>query len=128
MIIATDAPLDARQLERLCHRAAFGLSRTGSTLHGGSGDFVIVFSTAYRIPDRSTELIINRPYLANEQLTVGRLGLAVIEAIEEAIYNSLLMAETVVGRDGNTRYQLPAERVVEIVHRYRGNNKPTGEN
>ena len=50
---------------------------------------------------------------------IGRLGLAVIESVEEAILNSMLMAETVVGRDGNTRHQLPAERVVEIVRRYR---------
>jgi len=127
IIIATDAPLDARQLGRLCHRAAFGLSRTGSTLHGGSGDFAIAFSTAYRIPDRSTALILNRPYLANEQLIVGRLGLAVIEAVEEAIFNSLLMAETVVGRDGNTRHHLPAERLLEIVQRYRGDNEPAEE-
>ncbi len=119
IIIATDAPLDSRQLGRLCHRAAFGLSRTGSTLHGGSGDFVIAFSTAYRIPDRATATVFNRPYLANEQTVIGRLGLAVIESVEEAILNSMLMAETVVGRDGNTRHQLPAERVVEIVRRYR---------
>ena len=107
IIIATVAPLDSRQLGRLCHRAAFGLSRTGSTLHGGSGDFVIAFSTAYRIPDRAIALVFNRPNLANEQSVIGRLGLAVIESVEEAIIKSMPIAETVVGRDGNTRHHLP---------------------
>jgi D-aminopeptidase len=122
--IATVAPLDSRQLGRLCHRAAFGLSRTGSTLHGGSGDFVIAFSTAYRIPDRAIALVFNRPNLANEQSVIGRFGLAVIESVEEAIINSMLIAETVVGRDGNTRHHLPAERVVETILQYR---RPSGK-
>jgi D-aminopeptidase len=119
MVLATDAPLDARQLGRLCHRAAFGLARTGSTVHGGSGDFVIAFSTAYRILDRPDSLVTEHPALANEQLAIGGLGLAVIESIEEAIYNSLLMARTVIGRDGNTRYGLPAEEVRKIIRRER---------
>lgn len=119
MVIATNAPLDSRQLGRLCHRAPFGLARTGSTCHGGSGDFVIAFSTAYRIPDRPQEIVSERPVLVQEQAIIGQLGLAVIEGVEEAIYNSLFMAETVVGRDGNTRYKLPVERVVEIVRKYR---------
>jgi D-aminopeptidase len=117
MIMATDAPLNSRQLNRLCQRASFGLARTGSTCHGGSGDFVIAFSTAYRILDRGAGLLSNRPALANEQLTIGRLSLAVIEAVEEAIYNSLLMARTVIGRDGNTRHALPVDKVVELVRR-----------
>lgn len=114
IILATDAPLGARQLGRLCRRAAFGLARTGSTCHGGSGDFVIAFSTAYRIPDRPGKgLIGERPYLF-EQPMMSALSLAVIESVEEAIYNSLFMAHTVVGRDGNTRYGLPAETVAAI--------------
>lgn len=117
MVLATDAPLDARQLGRLCHRAAFGLARTGSTVHGGSGDFVIAFSTAYRILDRPDDLVTQRPALAHEQVLIGGLGLAVIETVEEAIYNSLLMARTIVGRDGNTRHALPADEVKTIVGR-----------
>lgn len=120
IIIATNAPLDARQLGRLNHRAAFGLARTGSTLHGGSGDFVISFSTAYRIPERSDSITLNRSYPANEQLLIGRLGLAVIEGVEEAILNSMLMARTVVGRDGNTRHQLPADKVLDVIRHFRG--------
>jgi D-aminopeptidase len=119
MVVATDAPLDARQLGRLCHRAAFGLARTGSTLHGGSGDFIIAFSTAYRILDRSEGLVTNRPALAQEQIVVGGLGLAVIETVEEAIYNSLLMARTIIGRDGNTRHALPADEVQSLVNGFR---------
>jgi D-aminopeptidase len=114
IVLATDAPLDSRQLGRLSQRAAFGLARTGSTCHGSSGDFVITFSTAYRIPDRPAELLVQRPALANEQAIIGQLGLAVIEAVEEAIYNSLLMARTVVGRDGHTRYGLPGDEVAAL--------------
>lgn len=118
IVLATDAPLDSRQLGRLCRRAAFGLARTGSTCHAGSGDFVVAFSTAYFIPERPSGLLVTRPLFANEQGVVGALGLAVIESVEEAIYNSLLMAETVVGRDGNTRFGLPAEDVLTLLGKY----------
>ncbi|HSO28246.1 MAG TPA: P1 family peptidase [Anaerolineales bacterium] len=115
IILATDAPMDKRQLERLAHRAAFGLARTGSTCHGGSGDFVIAFSTAYRILDRpGQEWVGERPFL-HEQPIISALSLAVIDSVEDAVYNSLLMAHTVVGRDGNTRYGLPAAAVQAII-------------
>lgn len=114
IILATDAPLDKRQLERLCHRAAFGLARTGSACHGGSGDFVVAFSTGYHLLDRPEELGGERPFI-HEQPIMSNFSLAVIESVEEAIYNSLLMAHTVVGRDGNTRLGLPADKVKEIV-------------
>jgi D-aminopeptidase len=119
IIIATDAPLESRQLGRLCRRAAFGLARTGSTCHGGSGDFVIAFSTAYQIQDRSDNILTEVPMLASEQQVVGALGLAVIESVEEAIYNSLFMARTVIGRDGNMRHGLPVEEVTELIKRNR---------
>lgn len=117
IVLATDAPLGGRQLGRLCRRAVFGLARTGSTCHGGSGDFVIAFSTAYRLPDRPEQLVTERPYL-DEQPLMSSFSLAVIEAVEEAIYNSLFMAHTVVGRDGNTCYGLPVEEVVAVMRRY----------
>jgi len=119
IVLATDAPLDNRQLGRLCRRAAFGLARTGSTCHGGSGDFVIAFSTAYRIEDQPNDTVIRRDVIDNEQLIIGRLGLAVIESVEESIYNSLLMARTIIGRDGNTRYALPADKVATETQGYR---------
>ncbi len=120
MVIATDAPLDGRQLERLGKRAAFGLARTGSTCHTGSGDVVIAFSTGYRIPDRPESTLISRDTLANEHWVLTVMGQAVIEAIEEAIYNALFMSETMVGRDGNTRHGLPVAEVVDLV----GNARP----
>ena len=117
MVIATDAPLDGRQLERISRRAGFGLARTGSTCHSGSGDVVIAFSTGYRIPDRPSTPILMRDTLANEQAAVTTLGQAVVEAIEEAVLNSLFMSETMVGRDGNTRHGLPVEKVVAWVRK-----------
>ncbi len=114
IILATDAPLDSRQLGRLCHRAAFGLARTGSTCHGGSGDFVIAFSTTNRIPDRPAALLVERPVFY-EQPVMSQFALAVVESVEEAIYNSLLMAETVIGRQGHTRHQLPAAEVERLI-------------
>ncbi|MCA9935707.1 MAG: P1 family peptidase [Ardenticatenaceae bacterium] len=114
IILATDAPLNSRQLGRLCQRAAFGLARTGSTCHGGSGDFVIAFSSTNRIPDRPKRFQGQRPYVY-EQSLMSAFSLAVIEAVEEAIYNSLFMAHTVVGRDGNTRYGLPVAEIVKLV-------------
>ncbi len=115
IVLATDAPLDSRQLQRLAHRASFGLARTGSTCHGGSGDFVIAFSTGLRIPDRPEAIQAMVPALF-EQPVFSRFSLAVVESVEEAIYNSLLQAETVTGRDGHTRYALPADRVVKLLH------------
>lgn len=119
IVLATDAPLGARQLGRLCHRAAFGLARTGSTCHGGSGDFVIAFSTANRIPDRPEQLRVERQVLY-EQPVMSDFALAVIEAVEEAILNSLLMAETMDGRQGRVRYGLPADEVLRVVRAFRG--------
>lgn len=114
MILATDAPLDARGLGRMARRAAFGLARTGSTCHGGSGDFVIAFSTAGRVYDRPAAALLPRGVI-NEQELMSWLSVAVIESIEEAIYNSLLMARTVVGRNGHVRYALPVADVARIV-------------
>ncbi len=118
IVLATDAPLDARQLGRLCRRAALGLARTGSTCHGGSGDFVIAFSTTNRIPDRPESLVAERPVLF-EQSIMSDFALAVVESVEEAILNSLLMAETMIGRLGRVRHGLPAEDVVQLVRAYR---------
>lgn len=115
IVLATDAPFDTRQLSRLCQRATFGLARTGSTCHGGSGDFVIAFSTTNRVPDRPEKLEVKRPYFF-EQPVMSLFSLAVIEAVEEAIYNSMFMAHTVVGRDGNTRFGLPVDEVVGMVN------------
>lgn len=116
IVVATDAPLSPRNLERLARRAVLGLARTGSFLSNGSGDFVIAFSTAYRIPYGS-----DAP-LAVELLPNHRtspLFLAVVESVEEAVYNSLTRATTVRGRDGHTREALPLDRLRELLRRRR---------
>ena len=113
IVLATDAPMNSHQLERLCRRAAFGLARTGSTCHGGSGDFVIAFSTTRRVPDRPKTVVWEETAVYEQPMMSG-FSLAVIESVEEAIYNSLLMAYTVVGRDDHTRYGLPADEVKNL--------------
>jgi D-aminopeptidase len=118
IVVATDAPLDGRQLERLSKRAAFGLGRTGSTCHPSSGDFVIAFSTTLRVEDRPDGILHKPSVLSDEKSLIRQLGLAVVESVEEAICNSLLMAETVVGRDGHTRHALPEEEVVALLRRF----------
>lgn len=116
VVIATDAPLTARQLLRVAKRVTHGLARTGSVGHNGSGDFVIAFSTAQRIPHRSEEVVRTMECLVEGEM--DRLFQATVEATEEAVINSLFRAKTMVGRDGNISHALPLERVAEIMHRY----------
>ncbi|MDZ7269363.1 MAG: P1 family peptidase [candidate division KSB1 bacterium] len=117
MVVATDAPLSPRNLERLARRALFGLARAGSFMANGSGDYVIAFSTAYRIaqqlpPDR----LQPANELANEAMTP--LFLAVVEATEEAVYNSLFKATTVAGRGGHKLEALPIAETLALLQRY----------
>jgi D-aminopeptidase len=100
VIIATDAPLDGRQLTRLAKRAALGLARTGSTARHGSGDFMLAFSTGNTIPHYPKERTFPLTALSDSHL--NPLITATVEATEEAIVNALTMATTVVGRDGHT--------------------------
>jgi D-aminopeptidase len=104
IIVATDAPVDSRQLTRLAKRAAFGLARAGGTAGHGSGDFVIAFA----VPDAKSALLDDRS-------GADKLFVPVIEATEEAIINSLFMAEPTTGRDGHHMDAIPAERVKELV-------------
>jgi D-aminopeptidase len=119
IVLATDAPLGDRQLRRASVRAAAGLARTGSHHMHGSGDFVIAFSTAYRIEDEPASLTTRRTVLADEGRVMAGLFPAIVECVEEAILDSLCCAETMVGRDGNTRYALPVEEVVALVRKSR---------
>lgn len=98
IIVATDAPLDSRQLTRLAKRATLGLARTGATSHHGSGDFVLAFSTGNVIPHYPDALTFTMTHLADTHL--NPLLAATVEATEEAILNALVAATTVVGRDG----------------------------
>ncbi|MCU0339417.1 MAG: P1 family peptidase [Spirosomaceae bacterium] len=121
MVVATDAPLDARNLKRLAKRALLGLGKTGGIMANGSGDYVIAFSTAYRIPHDAKTALSMPTLLPNDD--TSPLFLAVIEATEEAIINSLLMAKTTRGYRGNVVEELPKEKVWEILKKY-GKIKP----
>lgn len=112
IVVATDAPLDARQLMRLAKRATFGLARSGSSGSNGSGDFVIAFSTTTKIPAEG-QSSAESSFLSEESLSP--LFEAAIEATEEAIDNSLLRAATVKGRDGHVIEALPIEKLKEIL-------------
>ena len=105
MVVATDAPLDARTLERLSKRALVGLARTGASMTNGSGDYVIAFSTT-----GATETLV-----PNDRLSP--LFQAVAEATEESIYNSLFRATTVQGHRGTVE-ALPLEETLEILRKY----------
>ncbi len=118
IIIATDAPVDARNLRRLAARAWLGMARTGSAASNGSGDYAIAFSTAPQLrihtsekpPTRHLELLTND--------AMSPLFLAVIEATEEAIYNSMFRATTMSG-NGHRIEALPIDKTVEILRRHR---------
>jgi D-aminopeptidase len=117
IVIATDAPIDARNLKRLAARAWLGTARTGSAASNGSGDYAIAFSTAPQLriltsekrPTRHVELLSND--------AISPLFLAVIEATEEAIYNSMFRATTMSG-NGRTVEALPIDKTVEILKRH----------
>jgi D-aminopeptidase len=116
IVVATDAPLSDRNLERLAKRAMMGLAKTGGIASNGSGDYVVAFSTAegLRIPYTiAPQELLNGEFLPNDDMT--SLFLGVIEATEEAIINSLFAAETMTGRDGNKVEALPKEKVLEWI-------------
>jgi D-aminopeptidase len=114
VLIATDAPLDSRQLTRLAKRAALGLARTGSTARHGSGDFMLAFSTANIIPHYPKEPTFQHRHLADTHL--NPLITATVEATEEAILNALTMATTVVGRDGHRIEAISLTRLRTILN------------
>jgi D-aminopeptidase len=115
MVVVTDAPLDARNLKRLAKRCMLGLARTGGIATNGSGDYVIAVSTApenritYTPQGMTTEVItVHNDFMSP-------LFLAAIEATEEAIWNSLFMAETLVGKDGKRVDAVPRELILKLV-------------
>jgi D-aminopeptidase len=116
VVLATDAPLDVRQLGRLCVRAAAGLALTGARFSHGSGDFVIAFSTAYHIHHRIETLIDSRAFIANEAAVINPLFQAVSEAVEESVLNSHTCKSTVNGRDGHVAQALPLEPLIELLN------------
>lgn len=120
IVIATDAPLDARNLDRMAARAMMGLAKTGAAGSNGSGDYAIAFSTAADVRIKSvdqSERNVPRNLKTLRNDATSPLFLAVIEATEEAIYNSLFRATTTTGR-GHTVEALPLDRTVEILRKH----------
>jgi D-aminopeptidase len=118
IVIATDAPLDARNLTRLAKRSLLGLGRTGGIASNGSGDYAIAFSTdeQNRVLHSSGSKIDSVNFLRNDEITP--LFLAVIEATEEAIINSLFMATTMSGKENHMVESLPIEEVLKILKQH----------
>ena len=118
IVVATDAPLDARDLKRLAARAVFALARTGSSYSHGSGDFAVAFTTSPELRTRYGETAPrSRTILPSD--AVSPLFQAVLEATEEAVYNSLLKATSVTSASGTTAEAIPLEAVARVLERYR---------
>jgi D-aminopeptidase len=111
IVLATDAPVSPRNLERMAKRAMLGLARTGSYASNGSGDFVVAFSTQNKRTDDASP----QPNSLLPNSDMSPLFLATVEAVEEAVYNALTAATTVEGRDGHTQEALPLSRLRELL-------------
>jgi D-aminopeptidase len=122
IVVATDAPASSHLLERLAKRTTFGLARTGAIAEDTSGDFAIVFSTTNRtrqLRQPPAQRVQEVRQISEDPWTVSELFLAVVEAVEEAILNSLVAAETMTGRDGHTVHALPRDELVELLKHHR---------
>lgn len=124
VVLATDAPASPLLLERMALRATHGLARTGSIGAATSGDFVIAFSTTNQVTQpsarpRAPELSRQTRLMSEDSWTATALFGAVAEAVEEAVLNSLVAAETLVGRDDHVVYALPHGELVELLRYYR---------
>ena len=117
IVVATDAPMDARNLKRLAARAWLGVARTGSSASNGSGDYAIAFSTAPQVRIRTEDQALTRHTEVLTNDAMSPLFLAVIEATEEAVYNSMFRATTMTGR-GHTVEALPIGKTTEILRKY----------
>jgi len=118
MVIATDAPMDARNLKRLAARAWLGVARAGGSASNGSGDYAIAFSTAPQVRVHASDKALTRNVEVMANDAMSPLFLAVIEATEEAVYNSMFKATTMTG-NGHTVEALPMEKTVEILREHR---------
>ncbi|MFC2118407.1 P1 family peptidase [Bacteroidota bacterium] len=118
IVVCTDAPIDSRNLKRLAKRAMLGLAKTGGVASNGSGDYVIAISTAKenRIKYNSSSSFYESKTIRNDRMSP--LFMAVIEATEEAIINSLFAAETSVGINGRKVEALPIPQVMDIMKKY----------
>ena len=117
MVVATDAPMEARNLKRLAARAWLGVARTGSSASNGSGDYAIAFSTAEQVRIMTQEKSLTRPQEVMTNDAMSPLFEAVIEATEEAVYNSIFRATTTTS-NGHAVQALPMEETKEILKKY----------
>lgn len=117
IVIATDAPLDARQLQRLSRRAALGLGRNGGTAGDLSGEFALAFSTTYRVPISGPP---TPPALVSDldEATLDALFDAAVQAVEEAEVNQLVAAETMTGEGGSRVHAIPVDRLRDTLRRH----------
>jgi D-aminopeptidase len=116
VVIATDAPLDSRQLRALTLRAAMGMGRVGLTSYLGSGDLIVAFSTSH-VFDRTADFTVSSPttpILEDEDALNGIYG-ATVEATQGAIYDALFEAHSLTGRNGATVYAMPVDRVMQML-------------
>jgi D-aminopeptidase len=123
VVVATDAPMLPHQARRLAVRGALGLARCGSTAHNGSGELMIAFSTANRIPLETADGLVELRAVLDGASWAGPspmndLFAATVEAVEEAVVNALFTATTTVGRDGHALHALPLDRTLELLERY----------
>lgn len=118
IVVATDAPLDARNLKRVAKRAIMGLAKTGGIASNGSGDYVVAFSVAEEnlIDSKERSTLYRTETLKNSAMSP--IFLATIEAAEEAIINSLFAAETMTGKDGRKIEKLPVQKVIKLMTKY----------
>jgi D-aminopeptidase len=117
IVVATDAPMDARNLKRLAARAWMGVARTGSSGSNGSGDYAIAFSTSPQVRIRTADKTLSRHIEVLTNDAMSPLFQAVIEATEEAVYNSMFKATSTTGH-GHTVEALPIEKTSEILRKY----------
>ncbi|MGQ0669678.1 MAG: DmpA family aminopeptidase [Actinomycetota bacterium] len=122
-VVATDAPMLPHQVRRLAVRAGLGLGRCGSIGENGSGELMIAFSTANRIPTGTPDSTLQVRALLDgswdDPYLFGPLFQATVEAVEESVVNALFTATTTVGRDGHVLHALPIDRTLEILRRHR---------
>ena len=114
VVLATDAPLTARQCQRMAGRCALGLAATGSYASDGSGEIMLAFSTAHRVPRAAAEPLVITS-VSNDQMS--ELFEAAVDATAESVCNALTAATTTVGRAGNVAYELPLDRLVDSLRR-----------
>ncbi|MCS7099837.1 MAG: P1 family peptidase [Sulfolobales archaeon] len=115
VVVATNAPLTSRQLRRVARRVQSGLARVGGYVYHGSGEVVVAFTTAFRVRHGARELA-SFSALPDEELNNFFRG--VVEAVEEAVLNSMFNSTTMDGRDGRVVHQIPVDRVVELVEKH----------